>query len=576
MPAGRLPLDPRVKAERRQATLQRYALNGGSLPYRPSYGTHKGLGNEPSLWMKLQEAPLTETKIYGVHGAPARQILGNARPTAPHRPRPATVSNAERRRKKLEVGVEEAPPPFNVDDCRGGETGRLRPWMQTNAIQTISSPPLDVSPTPRVFSHPWLGWRGITPRGPDQGASPSTTRTQATPTAFWSTGTTPPLASMELCKAVFVGCTARDLQLQLINLTPREQVEPLIRGRTDAVYFQAHDWCEASEKWEQHCEKNHDHLPEWRRSSSPSPASSAFTVSRHPSRESSPCSFFGEPTPSPSKTLVRSSSRSATSTPHPSCVAHQNSSGKRRGDNCYTPPSETCSLDTAFSHQGPRAPRSFLSSELPYPPRLKDEIEANLAAAAAALSLLPSSPERPAPELTHSARPSSPERPALELTHSGPRVDIPLVHLNDSDSDSMNASDLGTTELGDLSDEGAPPQYDPTGSSAHDWITVESSPPPRLVYAVSGHEIVFRDRDAAWKIFQARRWRSMGVEFLMATTPEELRCFIGRHGLELGELVFALSCDPHPFELLKAGETQAGEMLVTKDVRRVESFYARQ
>ncbi|KAJ7037286.1 hypothetical protein C8F04DRAFT_1180691 [Mycena alexandri] len=145
MPSGRHPLEPQAKAARRQATLENYAhknrerlrdaarirmqnkrraqpLDEEARARKREVAAKYRSNNrevirkadrqrrENAARVRAEEAqaikPVTETTIYGVYGAQARQILGDPRATAPRRPRPATVSTKERRRKGLEIDTD--------------------------------------------------------------------------------------------------------------------------------------------------------------------------------------------------------------------------------------------------------------------------------------------------------------------------------------------------------------------------------------------------------------------------------------------------------------------------------------
>ncbi|KAJ7023107.1 hypothetical protein C8F04DRAFT_1193767 [Mycena alexandri] len=661
MPSGRHPLEPQAKAARRQATLENYAhknrerLRDAARNMQPT--DLSAANGVPNPWMKKQDhreairkadrqrredaarvraeaaqaiKPLAETTIYGVYGAQACQILGDPRGTAPRRPRPATVSNQERRRKSLEIDmnsprarpgtiteplIDTAPPnttarrtstdyrrpkglkmPANLDDLliscgyimvlrerrkptngvaeKAVEWGRKRhggasmiegnrglegEGFASKQIQANTSKLLLLSLSPlgstrRAFVQDSTPWRNCV------------SEHNADPGLFFfgivSGGPTGVYSSYD-------------------------QIKALLRDLPDAVYFQAKNWEEAEEKWEQHCTEAHNHWDEWEWASppvtpspvssppsTPSPVPSAFTVSPRSSRTGSPCSFFADSGPPPHA---------------PPAANARTPSSSRRAKVTHTTPgaSPTKSQATTRVAQASPGPSLTWPSQLPrpkfpmapmdnIPSQFKDHFD-RVSAAYTARFEAPPSPElsASAPLPARHEAPLFPEPPGsahfperlASMFASPPSRDLPAFAPSRELPPRAPSPELPAVDL-DI----APPGY----SGALE-VFREASPP--FVYALSDHPIVFRNRNNAFDLFQARRATRPALEMLVTQSAQELRAFLLRHWANADELVFSVSADhivrgnlDVAFELLQAGDA-CGEMLVTKDVRKVERFF---
>ncbi|KAJ7037285.1 hypothetical protein C8F04DRAFT_1257203 [Mycena alexandri] len=176
----------------------------------------------------------------------------------------------------------------------------------------------------------------------------------------------------------------------------------------------------------------------------------------------------------------------------------------------------------------------------------------------------PPSRERPAspPSRERSESPLSHERPAPPLSRERPAPPLSRECPASPPSAGLPAVNRDI----------APPQY------SHVLEMFRAASPP-FVYALSDHHIIFRNRNNAWDLFQARRATRPALEMLVTQSAAELRAFLFYHWANAEELVFSVSTDhivrgdlDTAFELLQAGDA-CGEMLVTRDVRKVERFY---
>ncbi|KAF8147411.1 hypothetical protein K438DRAFT_1989640 [Mycena galopus ATCC 62051] len=339
------------------------------------------------------------------------------------------------------------------------------------------------------------------------------------------------------------------------------QVEPLIRDYDGALYYEARTWEEVLQRWRAFCLEQHNHSSP---PPSPSSCSDAFTVSSPlPSRGNSPCSFFDEVPASPLPAW-RNSPVKGTGKLRPSSAPspHRNRSPTKRTQSTagIESPTKAAESPTKPARAGtsgaeplstqlrfPRPMRADAPTVLPFPAKMLEEIQANISVPG------PASVHSPTAFLTAAAVPRMMTSPAgtawldvsaLTLHEAGdpvtlrlappPSPPIRVIDINDFEDSDLEESDLTQSDLSDSPHSGSPPTY----QALMDFGTVERSQEPSpLFFGISGHQVIYCDRDAAFLVFQA----TAASEFLIAASPDEVQHFIEQHWPAIPPPVFALS-----------------------------------
>ncbi|KAF8194496.1 hypothetical protein K438DRAFT_1969105 [Mycena galopus ATCC 62051] len=335
------------------------------------------------------------------------------------------------------------------------------------------------------------------------------------------------------------------------------QVEPLIKDFDDALYYEARTWAEVLECWHAFCLKQHSHC-----SPPPSPAScsDAFTVSSPlPSRGNSPCSFFDEhpasPLParigSPVKRTGKTRPPSAPSSPRnrsPAKRTHRTESIARAES--PTKPARTRTSGAEPQLRFPRPMRADTPNFLPFPANMLEEIQGNISASARVPTALLTPAAIPR-TLTSLAEAAWLDVSALVLPEAVHPVQRPIaeaptrvIDIDDFVDSDVDESDITQSDLSDSTRSALPPTY----QAPMDFHTVAT--PSVLFFGISGHQVIYRDRDAAFTVFQA----TAASEFWIAASLDEVQQFIGQHWLAIPPPVFALSGLPIVMRDLRCDE----------------------
>ncbi|KAJ7768420.1 hypothetical protein B0H16DRAFT_1453126 [Mycena metata] len=571
-------------------------------------------------------APLTETKIYGVYGAPAHQILGDPRPNAPRRPRPNTISNKERCRKGLELDIDAGDESSDTDMLIIPSLHSI-PLLYV-AMRWNSPPNFDASMREYEGNYGWK--QRALYRGSDasvrmeereemyKGANMIEAERQGREgdgieyKEIQSSHCSLSLSLLDTTRHHSRRKSRRGPQ-ELYKTLPMEEL-PLAHtagprsigsNRTASPLSKSAPLAHVLPP-ESPTSALPPTLPVSTPPAFPAPASSLPALHNVPPLES-PTSALSPalptsalpafPAPASGLPALPTSTSALHNVPPPAHLTSTSALCTRPTSAPYSPLPASTLFDPPAPLAFPAAPFQAPSQEAlrptaldmraaaPFPATTAFEIPVRLAPASSSTPPPAPASEFPAPptptSTPHTRPPSAPYLASPAAPFQAPLEEV----LRPTALEIHTATPFPATtafEIDRRNTSAPPPQYEAPQYQARYLRGAQVFRPasPPFIYAIEAHRLIFRNRDTAGVVFQEHREAWPLLEMLVTQSADELRAFIQRHWAHPDELLFSVTGDHivradlnKAFEVLQAAEDSNAEMLVTTDLRRVEMFY---